>query len=152
MSKIAPNKLQLALQELATISFENDFAVPREIDEASSKNHYHIIGVRSSDTADGFSKIYRGKSICISQNHYNKISRQVKNKVIKQMFGGTWQRTIILHDPTLKPKVEKKKGLSPKAKGDIKKLYAEEMTAEDISTKLKTDLALTKAYINNKLA
>jgi len=68
------------------------------------------------------------------------------------MFGGTWQRTIILHDPTLKPKVEKKKGLSPKAKGDIKKLYAEEMTAEDISTKLKTDLALTKAYINNKLA
>jgi len=151
MSKIAPNKLQLALQELATISFENDFAVPREIDESSSKNHYHIIGVRYSDGGKGKEKIKRGKHICIPQNQYNKINRQVESKLIDQMFGGTWHKVVVLHDPTIKPK-KKEKQLSPKAKGDIKKLYNEGKDAETIATELKTDLLLTQAYITAKLA
>jgi len=149
MKMIAPNKLQLALQELATISFENDFKIPKEVDEKSSKNHYHLIGVRYSEAGKGKDKIKRGKHICIGQNQYNKISRQVKSGSIEQMFGATWHKIVILHDPTIKAK---KKGLSPKAKGDIKKLHAEEMTAEEIATKLQTDLALTKAYISEKLA
>ncbi len=153
MSKIAPNNLSLAQQELATIShFENGFEIPKEIDAQASNNHYWIIGVRSSDTADGFSKVYRAKCVCVSINQYNKMQRQIKQGLIKGLFGSTWQKTFILHNPTIKPKkVDKPKGLSPNVKGKIKKLFAEDMSAEDIAAELGSDLALTKAYIEEKL-
>ena len=151
MSKmIPPNKLELVRKELATIShWENGFVIPTQIPETKDANgkdnHYHIIGVRLSDIGPDKEKVHRGKHICISINQYNRIQRQIKDKSLKQMFGGTWHRTYILHNPTEKAKV---KGLSPKAKGDIKKLKEDGKNSTDIANELGADLDQVRAYIN----
>lgn len=152
---IQPNRLQQAQQELQTIThYDNNFSIPNEIPEQGSKNHYHIIGVRSSDTADKFGKIYRGKKICISINQYNKMQRQVKTGILKSIFGGTWQKIVILHDPTMKPaKKEKKaatnkpKGLSPKHKKAVNEMKEEGKDVEQMADILGIDVERIKAYL-----
>ena len=153
MEMITPNNLKIAQQELVTIhSYENGFEIPEKVKATPKDDHYHLIGVRSSDTADKFSKIYRAKHVCVHRNQYNKMKRQVKDGILKNVLGGTWQKVVILHDPT-KPatKVEKKKGLSPNVKGKVKKLFGEGMEAEAIANELNQDVALVTAYIEEKL-
>ena len=135
---VTPNCLQLVQKELATIKvFENNFVVPTQITETKdangNDNHYHFVCVRLSDVGADKDKVRRGKHIAISINQYNKIQRQIKNGVIKQMFGGTWHSVYVLHNPTLKPapQTEEIKDLSPTQKSKVKAMMEEGKGQDD---------------------
>ena len=149
MEMIQPNKLKQAQQELATISFSNGFEIPAEIKEEGSDKHYVFIGVKARDTADGFSKVYAGKKLVASINQYNKMRRMVDKGQYKTAFAGIFDKLVMLHDPTVKPKKEEKpKGLSPKQKGEVNKLAKEEKTAEEIAEITGFDLAKIEMHLN----
>jgi hypothetical protein len=121
--------------------------MPEEIQERGSKNHYYAIGVRASDSKDGFSKVYSAKVKSCDINQWNKMGRQIKQGQFNRPFGDIYDKIIVLHNPTVKPKKDAPKKLSPKSKGDIKKLLADGKNSTDIATALKADLGLVREYI-----
>ncbi len=149
MKMIQPNRYKQAVQELATIDL-GSFVIPDEIQENGSKNHYYCIGVKARDSKDGFTKLYSCKKLSCDINQWNKMGRQVKQGVFKQPFADIYDKIIILHNPTDKPKAKKEapKKLSPSIKGKIKKLVAEGKNSTDIAEELKADIGLVREYIN----
>lgn len=151
MEMIQPNKLKQAQQELATISFNNGFEIPTEIQEKGSDKVYMCIGVKASDSADGFTKVYTGKLLTANQNMWNKMNRLVNQGIYKSLFAGIFDKIVMLHDPNYKPaKVEKPKvkGLSPKQKGQVNKLVEENKSAEEIAEITGFDLAKINMHLN----
>lgn len=155
MSKITPNKLKQAQAELPTTNLSG-YSIPKEIDAKVAKEHYFMVGVRAKDTPDKMSKIYSFKDLCIHQNQWRKILRQVESGIFNKPFGNTFTKVVILHNPTIKavePVKEEKKApsLSPSHKKKVKDMYSEGMEAVDIAAELEKDVALVEAYINEKL-
>jgi hypothetical protein len=149
MEMIQPNKLKQAQQELATISFSNGFELPKEINEKEAKYYYACVGVRARDTADGFSKQYEGSLVWATINKWMKMKRQLKEGVFKREFGDMFDKIVIVHDPTYKPKKEEKpKGLSPKQKGQVNKLLEDNKSAEEIAEITGFDLAKINMHLN----
>jgi hypothetical protein len=149
MKMTQPNKLKQAQQELATISFSNGFEIPTEIKEEGSDKAYICIGVKAADSADGFTKVYTGKLLTANQNMWNKMQRLVKQGIYKSLFAGIFDKIVMLHDPTYKPKKEEKpKGLSPKQKGQVNKLVEENKSVEEIAEITGFDLVKINMHLN----
>jgi hypothetical protein len=146
---IQPNKLKQAQQELATIRFNNGFEIPEEIQKQGSDKVYMCVGVRALDSTDGFSKIYKGKLLTANQNMWNRMNRLVKQGIYKSLFAGIYDKIVILHDPTIKPKATPKtKDLSPSQKKKVNTLVEEGLTVEVIAEQLNLDIKRIKAYLN----
>jgi hypothetical protein len=141
-----PNKYSQAAQELQTIQFSNGFEIPTEINEKEAKLGFFCIGVKAKDSNDGFSKVYNGHLLTAGFNRWNKMKRQIKQGVFKIEFADMFDKIIILHDPTIAPKKEEPKGLSPKQKGKVKELLSEGKELNDIAKDLKVDLVRVEAY------
>jgi len=147
MSHVIPNKLQLAQQELPTNQLGN-FVIPTEIDGNAAKNHYWLICVKATDSNDKMSKIYSYKKRVVSINQYNKMERQVKSKIFKQLFGDIFNKVVILHNPTLpfekvedkKEENKKVKALSNIAKGKANGLKEKGLSNEEIAKELEVEL------------
>jgi hypothetical protein len=150
---IQPNKLKQAQQELATISFNNGFEIPEEINEKEAKYYYACIGVKAKDSKDGFTKLYEGALLWANVNKWMKMKRQIKEGVFKREFGNMYDKIVILHDPTIKPKATPKatpktKDLSPTQKKKVNALVEEGLTVEGIAEQLNLDIKRIKAYLN----
>jgi hypothetical protein len=130
---IVPNRLAQAIKELGNKKADS-FEVPEKIQEQGSKNHYHCIGVRSSDTKDSFDKVYSCKVLVCGINQWRKMQRQIKAKVFAIPFGDVYNRIIILHNPTLAP--AKVKELSDKQKTKVDGLMEEGKGIDDEGLRL----------------
>jgi len=147
MSKVIPNKLQLAQQELPTNQLGN-FIIPTEIDAKAAKNHYWLICVKATDSADKMNKVFSYKKRVISIKQYNRIERQVNEGIFKQMFGAVFNKVVILHNPTLpfekvedkKEEKKKVKALSNIAKGKANGLKEKGLSNEEIAKELEVEL------------
>jgi hypothetical protein len=146
---IQPNKLKQAQQELATISFNNGFEIPEEIQKRGSDSVYICIGVKAFDSKDGFTKLYNGRILTANTNMWNKMQRHLKKGIYKGLFNGMFDKIVILHDPTIKPKATPKtKDLSPSQKKKVNALVEEGLTVEGIAEQLNLDIKRIKAYLN----
>ena len=150
---ITPNRLKLAEQELATFDFENGYEIPKEIQEAE-KEYFVTVCIKSRDNADGTRKVHEGITRYAGRNHWNEMNRQVhgnkqgKGKVFKAIYGGVFNKVVILHNPDLKHAPVKKevKGLSPTHKSEAKKMKEEGQSNEDIAEALGVELERVNAY------
>lgn len=107
MSKLAANKYNQAVKELATISeFQNGFEIPKEI-QAHEAHCYHTICISAKQAKGGMSMLY---AACVKPCHvgdWNNMTNQGKDTTEKNLWGGRFQKVVILHDPAYKPKAEK---------------------------------------------
>ena len=151
---ITPNRLNLAEQELATFDFENGYEIPNEIQEAE-KEYFVTVCIKSRDNADGTRKVHEGITRYACRHHWNEMNRQVhgnkqgKGKVFKALYGGVFNKVVILHNPDLKPApIENPtvKDLAPKHKAEAKKLKEEGQSNEDIAEALGVELERVQAY------
>jgi hypothetical protein len=142
----------MAQQELATISFHNGFEIPEEIQKRGSDSVYQCIGIKAYDSADGFTKLYHGRVLTANTNMWNKMQRHLKKGIYKGLFNNMFDKVVILHDPTIKPKKKKEvKNLSPQNKGKVKTMFGDGMSAEEIAAELNQPLNAVEKYINEKL-
>jgi hypothetical protein len=144
-----PNKLQQAKAELANLTFSNGFEIPEEIQDVEAKHYYACIGIKAKDTADGFSKTYNGRLLWAGMNKWNKMKRQIQQGVFKKEFADMFDKIIILHDPTMKPKAVKPKvkALSPTHKKAVNDMVSESKTVEEIAAALDIEVERIEAYL-----
>jgi DNA-binding NarL/FixJ family response regulator len=149
MEMTQPNKLQQAVKELGNLTFSNGFEIPEEISLKEAKSYYLCLGIKSKDTADGFSKIYTGAALYAPMNLWNKMKRQIKQGVFKREFADAYDKIIVLHDPTIKPKKQapKVKALSPKHKKAVNEMVEEGKDVEEIAATLEVEIERVKAYL-----
>jgi DNA-binding NarL/FixJ family response regulator len=149
MEMIQPNRLKQAEQELQTINFSNGFEIPEEIKANESKIGYICIGVKARDSSDGFSKIYNGYLLKASLNRWHKMKRQIEQGVFKKEFADMFDKIVLLHDPSIKPKktAPKPKALSPKHKKAVNELVEEGKTVEEMAAILEIEVDRIKAYL-----
>ena len=154
--KKQPNQLAQAIQELSSLNL-GDFVIPKEIHEVEAKHHYVCIGIKTRDSLDGLSKEVTARVVYSSVNKWQDMEAEVRSGRVKTMFGGAFQKVVVLNNPTL-PMVENEetKELKPLAnthKGKVNK-FVEEFgkpdNEEDLAELVKlvgVEEARVKAYL-----
>ncbi len=140
---IACNRLQQATAELKKYKPESG-TIPNEI-QVSEKGYYVFVCMKSKDNFDKTEKIHSFKVRFLSEHDYNKQQRQIKRKLIKQLFASMFNKVVLLHDPNIK---EEPKKLSNQLKGKVKTMHQAGDSAENIAEALEADLGLVKEHIN----
>jgi hypothetical protein len=107
---IQPNQLEQATKELSKINL-GAFEIPNEISEKQAP-YYNCIGVKAAQSKDGMSTTYSAKLLYAMPALWQEMEREAKSGRVKGMFNGVFNKIVILHNPTIKPK--KNKGGRPK--------------------------------------
>ena len=157
MSKMTPNRLQQATQELSKYDLQG-FEVPKTISE-KEKPYYVCVGVKSMTNANGMGMTYTAKTLYAMPSMWQEMEREVKSGRVKGMFNGVFNLIVILNNPTL-PEVaesapEKKiKGLSPSQKSLVNAMREEGKGENDeglknIAKEVGVSFERVKAYIQS---
>ena len=147
----ALNKYKEAVQELSNLDL-GSFVIPKEgnAHEVEGREaHYHYVCIKSHDNRDKTAKIHTAVLQLLSISDYHKQTKQIKDGTFKSFFAGLYNKIVMLHDPTMKPKAETKeetKGLSPTQKSKVKTMLGEGHTTKDISLELDIELERIEAY------
>ena len=96
----APNRLALVTKELSNLNL-GAFEIPTEI-PVKEESYYHVIGIKSKDSADGMNKIHIARTLIYNYASWEKMQQQIKVKLFKSIACDQFNKVVILHNPTIK--------------------------------------------------
>jgi hypothetical protein len=136
------NKYQEAVMELQTLNMPKEFEIPKEMDDHELVGHYAYVCVKARDSKDRMTKIYSPQVMQLSELDYVNQNKQVADGVFASLFGGSFQKIVMLHDPVL---ARKEAAEAAKTKKEAADAAAAAEAAEAAKTKKEAaDAAKTK--------
>jgi hypothetical protein len=92
------------------------FEVPTEI-QAKESAYYVCVGIKAAQSTDGMSTTYSAKLLYAMPSLWQEMDREAKSGRVKGFFNGVFNKIVILHNPSIKPK--KNKGGRPKVNKEV---------------------------------